>query len=141
MPATSHWGMTPRQSVEQEAARRGERAVVSGCIALLRRKPVDGPLIMALGGPPADWVRTGESPGPDYWLRVWAARGLLYVWHGSARAALRSALQDEAWRVRAMALRVVGERHLVEERAAVEALCQDSSARVRAVAVRTLERL
>ncbi len=141
VPATSHWGMTPQQSVEQESARRGERAVVSGCIALLRGKTVDGELIIALGGPPAEWAGTGEAPGPAYWLRVWAARGLLYAWHGSARPAVRSALHDEAWRVREMALRVVAQRGLVTERVAVEAMCHDSSARVRTAAARTLKRL
>jgi HEAT repeat protein len=96
---------------------------------------------MALGGPPADWVRTGVEAGPDYWLRVWAARGLLYAWHGSARGAVRSALEDRAWRVREMALRVVAERGLGEERAAVEAMCHDDSARVRAAATQALGRL
>lgn len=96
---------------------------------------------MALGGPPADWVRTGGQPGPDYWLRVWAARGLLYAWHGSARSAVRSALTDEAWRVREMALRVVAQHRLGEERASVEAMCLDDSVRVRAAATKTLRRL
>ena len=136
MGAKSHWGMTPRESVEQECALRGERAVVSGCIAMLRGRAVDGDLIMALGGPPADWVRTGGESGPDYWLRVWAARGLLYAWHGSARGAVRSALEDEAWRVREMAVRVVAERKLREERALVQARCHDDSSRVRAAAVK-----
>lgn len=141
MTARSHWGMAPRQSVERESARRGERAVVSGCIAMLRGRPVDDELILALGGPPADWVRTGGQPGPDYWLRVWAARGLLYAWHGSARSAIRSALEDDAWRVREMALRVVAERELHEARAVVEAMCTDPSARVRAAADKALLRL
>jgi len=141
MVAKPHWGMTPQQSVERECERRGERAVVSGCIALLRGRPVDGELVMALGGPPADWVRTGGEPGPDYWLRVWAARGLLYAWHGSARGAVRTALEDEAWRVREMAVRVVAERRLSEVRASVEALRQDDSARVRAAAAKALVRL
>jgi len=96
---------------------------------------------MALGGPPADWVRTGGRAGPDYWLRVWAARGLLYAWHGSARAAVRSALTDEAWRVREMAVRVAAERGLSEERTLVESLCHDDSARVRAAAKKALGRL
>ena len=141
MSPASHWGMTPQKSVERECARRGERAVVSGCVAMLRGKPVDGELIMALGGPPADWVRTGGEPGPDYWLRVWAARGLLYVWHGSARAAVRAALEDESWRVREMALRVVARRDMDEVRTSVESMCQDDSARVRSAARKALSEL
>jgi HEAT repeat protein len=141
METKSHWGLTPRQSVEQECARRGERAVVSGCISLLRGRVVDGQLILALGGPPAAWVRTGGEPGPAYWLRVWAARGLPYAWHGSARGAVRAALEDEAWRVREMAVRVVAERGLRKEQAIVEAMCEDESARVRAAATKALKRL
>lgn len=141
MGAKSHWDMTPRESVERERERRGERAVVSGCIALLRRRPVDAELILALGGPPAAWVRTGGDPGPDYWLRVWAARGLLHAWHGTARPAIRCALADEAWRVREMGLRVVAKRGLRQERLLVEALCDDDSARVRAAAARALTHL
>jgi len=134
--------MTPRLSVEQECERRGERAVVSECVALPRGRSVDGELIIALGGPPADWVRTGGEPGPDYWLRVWGARGLLYAWHGLARSAVHSALNDEAWRVREMALRVVAQHGLGEERTLVEAMMrQDDSARVRAAATKALRRL
>ena len=114
---------------------------MTGCIAMLRGKPVDGELIVALGGPPADWVRTGDDPGPDYWLRVWAARGLLYCWHGSARKAVGAALEDEAWRVREMALRVVAKRRLDEHATRVAAMREDPSARVRAAATRTLRSL
>ncbi len=141
MPAGSHWGTTPRASVEAECERRGERAVVSGCIALLRGRPVDGELIMALGGPPADGVRTGGEPGPDYWLRVWAARGLRYAWHGSARGAVLAALDDEAWRVREMAVRVVAERGLLQARTKVVSMRSDPSTRVRVAAGAALERL
>lgn len=141
MASSVHWDMTPRRSVELECERRGERAVVSGCIALLRGKPVDGELILSLGGPPAAWVRTGGEPGPDHWLRVWAARGLLYAWHGSARSAVGAALDDEQWRVREMALRVVARRGLTSERGVVETMCHDDSARVRAAATRALSRL
>lgn len=74
-------------------------------------------------------------------MRVWGARGLLYAWHGSARSAVRSALEDEAWRVREMALGVVARRGLSEERASVEAMRQDESARVRAAATKALRRL
>jgi hypothetical protein len=141
MSARSHWSLTPRQSVERECEIRGERAVVSGCIAMLRSRSVDGELILALGGPPAEWVRTGEAPGPDYWMRVWAARGLLYAWHGSAEPAVRSALEDESWRVREAALKVVARRGLTKERALVERMRNDDSARVRASALRTLRSL
>jgi len=136
MTASSHWDKTPKQSVEQECDRRGLLAVVEGCVALLNGESVDDELILALGGPPAEWVRTGEPPGPDYWLRVWGARGLLYAWDDSARDAVLRALGDEAWRVRDMALKVVVRRGIQEAADQVERLRGDSSARVRASAAR-----
>ena len=54
-------------------------AVVAGCIDLLKGRDVDADLVLALGGPPARWVVTGEPSEPPYWLRVWALRGLLYA--------------------------------------------------------------
>ena len=136
MKSSSHWDKTPKQSVSQECARRGLLAVVNGCVDLLNSKPVDDELILALGGPPAEWVRTGEPSGPDYWLRVWGARGLLYAWDDSARAAVLRALDDEAWRVRDMALKVVARQGIQEAVDQVERLRDDSSARVRASAAR-----
>lgn len=102
---------------------------------------MDAELVAALGGPPAEWARDGGEPGPDYWLRVWAARGLLYAWHGSARPAIVSALTDDAWRVREMTLRVVAERGIKVKRLRIQEMLEDPSARVRAAAARTMERL
>lgn len=110
----SFWGQTPRESIEQECARRGKGAVVAGCMELLGGGDVDADLILALGGPPARWVVTGESPGPPYWLRVWATRGLLWVWDDVALESVEAALNDDAWRVREMALKVVA-RHRLED--------------------------
>src|SRR3954462_5222088 len=70
MKSSSHWDKTPKQSIEQECELRGRPPVVKGCVALLNGKPVDDELILALGGPPAEWVRTGEASGPNYWLGV-----------------------------------------------------------------------
>ena len=72
MDRASTW--TPRESVRRECARRGERAVVDGCVDLLAGRTADPDLIVALGGPPARWAKTGEASGPAYWLKVWAAR-------------------------------------------------------------------
>jgi hypothetical protein len=137
MGGPSHWAKTPQRSVEEECSRRGEASVVSGCVDLLSGRPTDYDLILALGGPPADWVRTGEAPGPPYWLRVWAARGLLYAWDDSARPAVVKALHDDAWRVREMALKVVARHRLQTASEQVDALKSDPSARVRAAAART----
>ncbi len=96
--------MTPRQSVEAECERRGKKAVVAGCIELLMGRPTDDGLVAALGGPPAS--DGAESVPQPYWLRVWAARGLLWAWDDAALPALTRALTDENWRVRETAAKV-----------------------------------
>jgi hypothetical protein len=141
MNAPSSWGKTPRESIEQECAGRGEDAVVAGCIDLLNGRDVDAQLVLALGGPPARWVVTGEPSGPPYWLRVWALRGLLWAWDERACQSVEAALNDEAWRVREMALKVVARHRLQDCLSTVAELQEDSAARVRAAASRALIRL
>ena len=95
-------------------------------------------MILALGGPPARWAVSGATPGPDYWLRVWALRGLLWVWLPEATAAVVVALADEAWRVRETAVKVAA-RHQVDE--ALErllSLAEDPVPRVRTGAARAV---
>src|ERR1700678_312171 len=94
------WGMTPRQSILAECARRGRDALVAGCVALLEGRPgVDDGLVVALGGPPAEYVLGGGEGGKEgYWPRVWAARGLLHAWQDQATGAIITATSDEAWR-------------------------------------------
>ncbi len=75
---SSFRGETPRQRIEDECARRGKDAVVAGYIALLEGGEADAELIVALDGPPAHGAIIGERGGPPYWLRAWAARGLLW---------------------------------------------------------------
>lgn len=141
MNAPSSWGRTPRQSIEEECTSRGKDEVVRGCIELLGGRDVDAGLILALGGPPARWAVTGEPSGSAYWLRVWALRGLLWAWDDVALPSVEAALHDDAWRVREMALRVVGRHRLEGTVAAVADLQDDPSARVRAAASRALIRL
>ena len=82
---------TPRQNIAAECQRRGKSAVVSGCIDLLEGREVDDGLILALGGPAAEYVLSGHEGGREgYWPRVWAARGLLYAWDDGATAAIIS---------------------------------------------------
>ena len=121
----------------------GQPAVVIGRIALLKGRPADPALILALGGRPARWAAGhDEPPGPAYRLRVWAARGLLWVWEDTAATAVVDALADEAWRVREMAARVVTRHGLTGAIPAVRRMArQDPNARVRAAAGRALEKL
>ncbi|MFY9888337.1 MAG: HEAT repeat domain-containing protein [Streptosporangiaceae bacterium] len=137
MPARSGWGLTPRQSVEFECARRGEPQVVAGCVALLLGQDADDDLLRALGGPNAEMVLDdGPEQRNQYWRRVWGARGLLYAWADHASGAVVAALGDEHWRVREMAAKVVARRKLGDAVEAVAALRADPVPRVRAAAER-----
>lgn len=79
-----------------------------------------------------------DSDVNAYWLRVWGVRGLLWNWDRRALATLRSALLDDAWRVREMSAKVVA-RHLVDDlQPEVAALAHDPVPRVRAAASRAL---
>lgn len=120
--------------------------MVAGCIALLTGGQPDGvgvdaELVVALGGPPARWAITGEPAGPPYWLRVWAARGLLWAWDDEALPAVLAALGDDAWRVREMAVKVVARHRLGDAVPILAGLRDDPVARVRSAAARALERL
>lgn len=141
MGSRSRWGKTPKESIQGEAESRGAADLVAGCVDLLSRRDVDPELIYALGGPPARWAIAGGEPGPDYWLRVWAARGLLWVWDDSATDAVLGALGDEHWRVREMAIRVCA-RHQLDDATQQIADCEhDERARVRTAAAKALVRL
>lgn len=112
--------------------------MIAGCIALIAGEDVDPTLILALGGPPARWVVEGGEGGPDYWLRVWGTRGLLWVWEDGALPALRTSLEDPSWRVREMAARVVARHVLGDLLQEVVGLEEDSNRRVRIAAERAV---
>jgi hypothetical protein len=137
VPARSHWGLTPRQSVEIECARRSTAQVVTGCVALLQCQDLDDDFILALGGPGGHRVLDdGPEQRNQYWRRVWGARGLLYAWTDEAEGAVVAALADEHWRVREMAAKVVAKRGIGGALDAVTALRGDPVPRVRAAAER-----
>jgi hypothetical protein len=103
---------------------------------------VDDDLILVLGGRHAQALLSSEEdPGQRYWLRVWGARGLLWCWDDSATEALLGALDDDAWRVREMALKVVARHHVEEAIEKVAAREADPVARVRSASHRALVRL
>jgi hypothetical protein len=138
MATGSQWGITPRQSIERECARRGRAAVVQGCRDLLKGQPVDPELLLSLGGPAAQPFLDQEGREDAYWLRVWGARGLLWAWDDVATVEVKHALEDESWRVREMAIKVSA-RHLLGDLAAdVAVLRTDAVARVRHAAERAL---
>ncbi len=138
--ATVPW-VGPRRSAEELARRHGQEAVVRACLDLVQGREGDAQFIAALGGPPARWAVEGGTGGPDYWLRVWALRGLLWLWDDAAAGPVRDALGDPAWRVREMATKVCA-RHRVDE--ALDRLLDlrdDPNARVRHAAGRAVIRL
>jgi HEAT repeats len=137
MDSSAIWDMTPRQSVERECARRGAADVVAACVVLLAGGDADRPFIFAIGGPAAQSV-LGPHPRQDqrYFLRVWAARALLYAWDSSAQHAVLAALADESWRVREMAAKVVAKRRLGDALPIVAGMDDDPVPRVRTAAAR-----
>ena len=141
MAASSHWGMTPRESIEAECARRGRQALVDGCASLLlgEDEDVEESLVTALGGPGAG--RALRNPDQQYWLRVWGARGLLWVWEDTALPAVLAAFGDDAWRVREMAAKAVGRNLVGDALEALSALFDDPVPRVRAAAMRAAARI
>lgn len=116
------------------------------CASLLRLRPGDDvvgdglELAMVLGGrPEPGWLAGGKPPGAHaYWARVWAARALLYAWDDAAADAVVGALDDEQWRVRELAAKVVRLRELA---VAVDRLVDrtgDTVPRVRVAVARAL---
>ena len=138
----SRWGTTPRESVAAECTRRGPSAVVAGCVRILTGDVDDDALIRALGGPPAEPVLAGRYGGrTGYWPRVWAARGLSYVWSDDAVPALLAATTDDAWRVREMVAKVIAKHRVDDGLEAVLALRGDPVPRVRTAAERAVRAL
>jgi HEAT repeat protein len=72
-----------------------------------------------------------------YWPELWGTRALLHAWNDSAADAVRSALSNQAWRVREMATRVVATRR-IDAREQLLKLLEDETPRVRAGAARAL---
>ena len=133
--------LTPQQRIDAECARRGTDTLVGGCVTLLygRYAEVDDDLVIALGGVHGQNVLDGADGGKGgYWPRVWAARGLLHAWDDTATDAIIQATDDEAWRVREMAGKVVARHRVGDALDAVAGLRDDPVPRVRAAAQRAV---
>lgn len=138
----SRWGVSPRQSVEDECRKRGTKAVVASCVAILSGEDVESETYLALAGPAAEPILQGRAGGLDgYWPRVWAMRGFLYAWNDTAIGAVLAGAEDEAWRVREMAAKVVARHQVVEAVETMAGLLDDAVPRVRLAADRALARL
>lgn len=122
----------------------GEQVVVGWCTDLVRRSTPRGvprDAALALGGRHAALLLDDPTVDHAWWWRVWGLRGLLYVWDDRAGAHVLTALDDEAWRVREGALRVVARRCLDDEPQRVSDLRDDPVERVRSAAARALVRI
>lgn len=135
----------PRDLLAEAEHDYGVHAVVDMCLALLEGHTdydlLPLPLAYLGGARAVSALERGANlaaRGQDFWPRVWAARGLRYVWLPYAEPGLVSALSDRAWRVREMAAKVVTQRELVSAAEPLVPLVHDVTPRVRAAAIRAL---
>ena len=127
------------------AAEFGEDAVVDWCVALLTGEvtaeqaysPELLPKLQWIGGEEVGgWAELG--PVNHYWVRVWAARALMYVWRDDVVPALLVAANDPAWRVREHVARITAQRELGQLADALVPLLDHELPRVRAAGARAL---
>ncbi len=110
-----------------------------GCAELILGDDRDAGLIVVLGAGHARHILDDGVPDDQaYWFRVWAARGLLWVWDDVGMDAVRAALADPAWRVREMAVKVVARHQLGDLLPVVLVLRTDPTDRVRSAAQRAV---
>ena len=120
----------------------GREALIQKCLGLLAGGEEPAQFVLVLGGSAAmHLLANGVPADQEYWLRVWAARGLLWAGVGDDVTALRSAVSDPSWRVREMACKVVARHQIDELLDDVVALEHDANGRVRAAAKRAAQRI
>jgi HEAT repeat protein len=88
-------------------------------------------VLLYLGGRHARGILDGAPA--LYWPEVWGARTLLHVWDDSAASAVLGGVQNQAWRVREMCLKVCAVRE-IGDIGLVKRRLTDENARVRAAA-------
>lgn len=91
---------TPREHWAAVAEQYGVSRTVGWCAdlptgAVTVERPEDAAFTALASGSYLQRVLDGESP--DYWIRVWAVRGLLYVWDDVAATGLPQSL-SLSWR-------------------------------------------
>lgn len=130
---------TPRELLARLEAHVGEATAARLCAEVLAdASPHDHPeTVRFLGGRAGDAILDGGRGWPDYWAKVWGARGLLYVWDDAAAPAVLEGLADASWRVAEMCLKVSARRGLPCGDDAVR-LAGHALPRVRVAAVRAL---
>lgn len=130
-PATPH--ALPKDLAAAAVDLFGRERVVAWCEELLAGRAADDdedwPDIAWLGGT-VGWI--------DYWARTWGARGLLHIGPPDRPEIVLAALDDPAWRVREMSLKVIRRHGLDDPRGRIGRLVEDPSERVRVQAWTTL---
>jgi HEAT repeat protein len=136
---------SPADRIAALVAEIGPDEVVAWCADLLAGRvgpaAAERPPLTWLGGRHAVALLDREQvvdPTHAYWVRVWAARGLLHAYAPAAGRDVVAALADEAWRVRELAAKVVARWEVGEASDAVALLVTDDVPRVRAAAVRAI---
>jgi hypothetical protein len=133
---------TPRMRVSAACQLLGTNAVIERCLDLLAGGEESPDFLIALGGAPARRLLADGLPsGQEYWLRVWAMRGLLWAGPGEEPERLRAGLGDEAWRVREMTCKVVARHRIDDLLEDVGTLEADRNSRVREAAKRAAVRI
>lgn len=123
----------PAQNARVAVELFGQEVVVDWCESLLRGLATDDDARY----PDIAWLN-GTIGWPEYWSRVWGARGLLHIGPPAHPQVVLDALDDEAWRVREMALKVVVRHELDDPDGHVMVLIEDPVERVRTQALRAL---
>jgi HEAT repeat protein len=139
LPPNPGRNVGPRDLLALLASEIGEVEAAVACADLLA---VDDPrdemeTLLFLGGSAGQSVLDGGSWKP-HWARVWAARGLLYVWTDDAAQIVVRRLSDEHWRVAEMCVKVAAKREIGEAGPGVAALSVHELPRVRAAVMRAL---
>ncbi|MEJ1921240.1 HEAT repeat domain-containing protein [Microbacterium sp. KHB019] len=123
----------PAANARNAAELFGRDVLIDWCEALLRGDALDDDPRY----PDIAWL-CGTIGWPSHWARVWGARGLLHLGPPANSEVVLHALNDEAWRVREMALKVIIRHELDDPHGAVAALVADTNERVRFQALRAL---
>lgn len=135
-PAPTDLTRRPRDLVRELTGFVPEEVVAGHCADLLAGADpaAYGWLLPWLAGAPGARYPTGWA---EHWPRVWAARGLLYVWADAASPAVAAGVRDPAWRVAEMCLKVARRHDLPVADDAV-GLLDHELPRVRVAAARAL---
>jgi hypothetical protein len=129
-PEKDELSLHPRVRIAILVREDGETQTALACEEVLLGEH-DPPLCLWIGGRHA----ATRIEGP--WPKTWALRAFLYCWDDQVAASVLDALEDEAWRVREMAAKVVVRRGLPGAHLLVPLLA-DPLPRVRVAGLRGL---